>query len=526
MPQRSEETAAGEVARAGVDAHLEPVGMQPVTQALDVRELLVRDDTSVRGAFRRLPGVVDVHVAIAVVRQAPVDEGGGRGHHLLLRDAQAPAVPGVPAHRRRQGDLRAHLQGELRPGLALRVAGDENQRIVAGLVDAAAQDAFVRIQGNPFRKAFHGIFHRFVTREGQPEDDRRTGTDAEHQRSVIARGGRGRRGEDVRGCSRRFQRLSELVIGICHRHPLVSLGRDLEGEVRPGRQRNLPFLFVDDLVRQDILRDDLHGAARSQRRMNERLVPVILPVQRQGNEILQNRLSDEDRTGIETARIAAIVHTDGDDVLLVPLDEFRCHDIAPGNIPCLDKPLRVFRVQPHLPYPDSVHPGFVRIVDRTEVQHDLVRRAFLQGRRDDDMDTVPAITVRIRYALLVPVLLQREDLPAAVVERSLAPGGIVPLLETAFRHGDDLGFEGKRTGQPKHGHNQQSSHKILYFNDFIHRKASRPGCSSRQCRGRKWPLPPRHRRNSRSIAPPAGDSPRPDSPRHRRNRRRPGQGPR
>ena len=87
--------------------------MQPVAQAFHVRKLLIRLDPAVRSPLVGLPGIVDVHVGIAIIGKTPVDEGGRRSHHLFLRNAQGPAVPAVPAHGRGQGDLVAHLAGFL-----------------------------------------------------------------------------------------------------------------------------------------------------------------------------------------------------------------------------------------------------------------------------------------------------------------------------------------------------------------------------------------------------------------------------
>ena len=221
MAQGTQIAAAGAVARGRIDAQFQSVGMEPVGEALHVRELVVRADGSVRIALGRLPGIVDIDVGIAVIRQTGIQESGGRRHHPLLRDAGAPAVPGVPAHGRGQGDLRSHFQREFSTGFALGILCDENQRVIPFLCDAAAQDTLVRIQLHPFRKAFDGIFHGLVTRESQSENDRGTGADAEHERSVVTRCGRCRRREDVRRADFGLERLVELVIPVDDSDPGV-----------------------------------------------------------------------------------------------------------------------------------------------------------------------------------------------------------------------------------------------------------------------------------------------------------------
>ena len=189
--------------------------------------------------------------------------------------------------------------------------------------------------------------------------------------------------------------------------------------------------------------------------MKNRLILPRLLFHRQADIVRQFRLAHIDGPRVETARVPAVVDADGDDVVLVPFDEFRLHDIAPGGLPLAGISPGVAGIGPGLTDPGSVQEGLVRIVDGAEVQEDLVRGPFLQGRRDDDVDPVPGVSVGILDALQGPVLLQRQDLPAAVVETGLAPGGVVPLPETAFAH-ENLGRQGEHSGRPK-GHRKQKS---------------------------------------------------------------------
>ena len=448
--QCAEIASAGAVARAGIDAHLETIGMQPRTERLDVRELLVRDDAAVRSALFRLPGIVDVHVGITVVRQAAVDEGGRGGHHLLLRDAQAPAVPRVPTHRRGQGDL------------ALRILRDKDQRIVPLLGDTAAEHTLIRVQRDSLGKAFHGVFHGLFARESEPEDDRRTGPDAEHQRSVVPRGGGRRWRQDIRSGDRSRQRLLELVVRIGDLHALLSLHVDAECDISPRGNRSLPLVLTDDLIRQHILRYNLYQAAGGSFRVENRLILPVLAFQVQADEILQRRLADEGRTLVETAGIATVIDTDGNHVLLVPFDELRFHGIAPGCFPIGDIAFRIIRSRSRLPDPRSVEPSFVAVVDGAQIQQDLVRGTLFQERRNDHMDAVPAESVRNLVPLLIPVLFQRQDRPVAVVESSLAPGGIVPFLETAFVYGNLCGCQ-DGPSQPQRDHQQKLLHNQVVY---------------------------------------------------------------
>ena len=166
--------------------------------------------------------------------------------------------------------------------------------------------------------------------------------------------------------------------------------------------------------------------------MENGLILPVLAFQFQADEILQRRLADEGRTLEETARIAAVVHPDGNHVLLIPLDEFRFHDITTGRFPLGGIASRIFRGRPGLPDPRPVEPGLVAVVDGAQVQEDLVRGALFQGRRN-------------------PVLFQRQDRPVVVVESGLAPDRIVPFLETAFVNGNLRGCK-DGPSQPQRDH--------------------------------------------------------------------------
>ena len=90
--------------RRRIDADLQAQAVDVVAQALHVREFLVALDGLELAAARTLPGVVDVDVGPAVIDQALIDHRLGRNFYLLGIDGAGPAVPTVPAHRRRQGD--------------------------------------------------------------------------------------------------------------------------------------------------------------------------------------------------------------------------------------------------------------------------------------------------------------------------------------------------------------------------------------------------------------------------------------
>ena len=337
--------------------------MQPVAQSLHVREFLIGLDAAVRRPLVGLPGIVDVHVGIAVIGQPPVDEGGGRGHHLLLRHAQGPAVPAVPAHGRSQADLVAHFQGEFRPRLPLRVPGDEHQRIVSRHRAASAQDSFLGIQHNALRKSLHSIFHGLFAREGQSEDDRGTGAYAKHQRAVIARCGGCRRREDVGCANLGLQDLFETRIGIGHFEPL------LRGQ-RAGKLLFLPggkvyFLRPGRLfgTAQDILHGNVQGARGFHGRSQNGFVTARFRYQGKIGEILQTGFDNLDGAAVEPTRIAVIIHPHGNHVFPVPSHPFGVHDIIAALPPFTGIAARVFREGTGLSDPVTIDPGLVGVID-------------------------------------------------------------------------------------------------------------------------------------------------------------------
>ena len=258
--QRTQVTAAGTVSRTGVNAQFEAVRVQPVSQGLHIREFFVGGDGSVGIAFFGLPGIVDVDIRIAVIGQSPVDKGGGRCHHLLLGNAQAPAVPAVPAHRRRQGYLRTHLQGKCSLGTSLVIGSLEHQRVFSHRLAAAAQNALVCIQHNALRKAFHRKLHRSLTRESQAENDRGTGTDAKYERSIVARSSGSRGREDIRIADTGFQPVFKVIIGVDNLNTGPALHRDGNPIGLPGGERYLPAAFLQLLTAEDILLDNRNGS--------------------------------------------------------------------------------------------------------------------------------------------------------------------------------------------------------------------------------------------------------------------------
>src|SRR5438105_4621940 len=99
-------------ARVGVDTELEAFGVDGIGQRLDPmrKARAVGDDYTAR-VTRRLPAIVDDHVAIAGVAHA------ARGDRIrlfadeLIADIAAEVVPAVPPHRGRTGEAVLESRG-------------------------------------------------------------------------------------------------------------------------------------------------------------------------------------------------------------------------------------------------------------------------------------------------------------------------------------------------------------------------------------------------------------------------------
>ena len=204
---------AGPWARRGVDAGLEPEGMDAVGHRLHVREAAVGGDGAVREARRPhevillarpvglgavvLPAVVDVDVAPAVVGKAARDERLRGGDDVRGGDIVAERVPRVPAKRRREADRVADLQRQRALGCALRILRGEDDLVVAALGNRTGEDLRRRIETQPFGEVLRRELHRPLAGDWQAVDDGMSGPDAVDRRTVDARGGTWLRGEDA-----------------------------------------------------------------------------------------------------------------------------------------------------------------------------------------------------------------------------------------------------------------------------------------------------------------------------------------
>ena len=93
-----------------------------------------------------LPVVVNVDVDPTVIDEAAVDHRVGGGFDPFLRHRVGETVPTVPAHRRRQTDLRTANNLQFPFGVAQFVFGLERHHIFTFLVQLASDPTGLRIQ--------------------------------------------------------------------------------------------------------------------------------------------------------------------------------------------------------------------------------------------------------------------------------------------------------------------------------------------------------------------------------------------
>ena len=145
-----------------------------------------------------------------------------RPTHLLVRDVLPPAVPRVPAERRREADRIPHLEREALLRLAARVLRRERKRVVAGLRHRAAEQTRRRVERRPFGQPLHRELHRPLARNRQPIQNRTARPYAEHRRTVDARRGRFGRRKDAELAAQ--ERVAPLHAGLEHERRVRPVG--------------------------------------------------------------------------------------------------------------------------------------------------------------------------------------------------------------------------------------------------------------------------------------------------------------
>ena len=190
-------TGVGRDPRCGIDAGLQPHRVQFVAQRLEIGELFVGEQRMVGAGARALPGVVDVDVGPAVVDEAGGDEHAGRAQHLALVHLAGPAVPAVPAQRRRERYLFADYDLQLTGGGAERIPRADVHREAAGLGHLSCDLPGGGIEHQPGGQALGRERHRPVAGGRDREQKRPAGTLPIDLRAGDPRRVRRRRGEDL-----------------------------------------------------------------------------------------------------------------------------------------------------------------------------------------------------------------------------------------------------------------------------------------------------------------------------------------
>ncbi len=182
--------------RSRVDADLQSQGVDLVGEALEVGKLLVRLDRVVGAAALALPGVVDVHVAPAVLDEARLHHRAGGRAHLRGVDEGTAGVPAVPAEGRRQGQAVPADDAQLALGLAEHVLGGERHDVLAGRRHRARDATRARVELQARGQVHGAVGHGPLAGGGDREEEGMTRPHPEDLRPVDAGGGRGLGGQD------------------------------------------------------------------------------------------------------------------------------------------------------------------------------------------------------------------------------------------------------------------------------------------------------------------------------------------
>ena len=183
--------------RRGVDADLEAQGMDFIGQSLHIGEFRVGLDGVVFSAALPLPTVIDIDIGPTVIDQSFLDHGAGRCEYLLLRHIARPAVPGVPAHRRRQRNGVADDDFQIAFVAAERIFGLQPDDVFPGFLHAPRNASRPGVEFQPFGQTFGREGHGACSGGRHGKEELRSGTDPENPGSVNARSLGGCRSQDT-----------------------------------------------------------------------------------------------------------------------------------------------------------------------------------------------------------------------------------------------------------------------------------------------------------------------------------------
>ena len=459
---RTEVAAACEVAGRRVDAELESFGVEPVAEVLHAGELLVDGNRAVGITLGSLPAVVDVHVAIAVVGQALIDERLGTADDLVLRDAQTPAVPAVPSHRRRQANLAAAANRELLLLLALCILCLDGKGVGAGHLERAAESAVVGVDGKASGQVVGSNLHGAVAADTKAEMDGRAGTNAVEGRGVEARLSRSGGRQNVLRDVLRLDAQSRLALGkggYDANHLTVVVG-DADDAVLLLIDRDLHCLLAQHLAGLGVFHLDgevatLRGLHFAVKRDDALAARCLLDVDAEVIDGIWHAYLDG--TGEHAARVACIIATDGNHVVGIPLYQaaVSLHAIDARCVPVAAVAARVFREGARLADELAVEINLIGVVNLSHVEVDgLFEVGLLEHRlRNVDVIAIPAEAVLDFDALRGPRHRVLDVAPTALINVLTRPRHIVACMELSILQTDLLrkGCEGHCAGQCQHG---------------------------------------------------------------------------
>ena len=296
--------------------------MQPVAEVLHAWELLVDGNCTVGIAFLGFPTVVDVHIAVAIICQAFLDECLSAADDLVLGDAQSPAVPAVPAHGRCQANLAAAADGELLLLLALGILCLDGKGVGTWLLERAAESSIVGIA-------------RFC----------RSGGRQDVLRDVLCRGA---------------QACLAFCEGRDNAHHLVAVIGKADAAALGLVDTDLHCLFAQHLARFGVFHLDREDAAFRRLHFADKCADTLtaftlLDV----NAEVIDGIGNADTYGAceHTTRVACIIATDCNHIVRIPLDEAAiCLDAIDAlGVPIAVVAVRVFGEGTGLANEDAVN---------------------------------------------------------------------------------------------------------------------------------------------------------------------------
>ena len=166
----------------------------------------------------------------------------------------------------------------------------------------------------------------------------------------------------------------------------------------------------------------------------------------------------------ETAGLAAVIHADGDDVVLVPADAACLHvnGIAAHGAPCRLVAVGIARHTAQFADETAIKITLVGIVGLWQVEDNklLLLSTFEDAAGDGHVDAVPGIAVVDGIALIVPVLGHVDGLPVGIVRFGLSPTHVVALMETGSfdAHVLSIGTDG---GDGHYCQEEKSFHTVI-----------------------------------------------------------------